>query len=383
MISLFIAMFAASCVLRKQRERYPEARSFEPISVLKPLKGVDEGLYENLVALARQDYPNFEILCGAEDPDDPALEIARRVQREFPEVRIHVAARLTPEGLNPKVRLLRALSAVAHHEWILVSDSNVRPGPQYLREIRACQEATRADLVHNLLAGVGAKSVGARLENLHMNGWIASSIAFCDAGQNPCVIGKSMLFKKSSLEQVGGFAGVRDILAEDYILGERFTRAGFKVVLSPHVLPVVSGSRDLSVFWNRHVRWGQLRRWIAPTFFFGEIIVNPLPWFLAWAWLSEPPFQWFALACMAAKWALDIVLYARLAPDTALSTFVWIPLKDAAIPVIWLVSALRTRVTWRGHKMRIGPGSRLYPIVEPSAEKSEEALEEVVVPVHS
>ena len=181
-VSLFISFMASACLLAKTKQRFGTAQLEEPISILKPLKGVDEGLYENLVALARQDYPHFEILFGAEDADDPALDVARRVQAEFPDVKMRIVLGAASDGLNPKVRLLRRLLPLATHEWILVSDSNVRPARSYLREIRACQEETRADLVHNLLVGVGERSLGAKLENLHMNGWVSASIAFCDAG---------------------------------------------------------------------------------------------------------------------------------------------------------------------------------------------------------
>lgn len=361
-VSWFISVLASFCVLRKLKERPPQLQNPFAISVLKPLKGVDAGLYENLSALAKQRYAPFELLFGAEDKNDPALEVARQVQRDFPDVPIRVVAGTSFQGLNPKVRMLRQLAEHASADWLLVSDSNVRPGPFYLRDIAACQERSGADLVHNLLRGEGQESFGARLESLQMNTWVAASIAFCDAGKHACVIGKSMLLRRSALEEVGGFSSVQDILAEDYILGSRMSQAGHKVVLSSHVLPVIHGARDGASFFNRHIRWGQMRRWIAPGFYVAELLVNPLPWLALLAWLGGPLVFAGALVALAMKWLVDALVYYKLSGELPVRTVVLLPLKDLLQPGIWAVGAFKVRIRWRGNQMRIGPGSRLFPV---------------------
>src|SRR5215467_9727265 len=190
------------------------------ITILKPVKGAEDGLYENLASLARQDYPQFEMLIGAEDPFDPALAVARRVQRDHPAVRIRIRAGSRRLGLNPKVNLLEALVRSARHEHLLISDSNVRAAPGYLRETAA------------------------------------ASIARVVAGR-ACVIGKSMLFRRRDLEDLGGFAAVRNVLAEDYLIGRSFELAGWKVALSPCLLTAVHRGWTVRRFANRHVRWAQ------------------------------------------------------------------------------------------------------------------------------
>ncbi len=371
LVSLFIACAAYACLFGKLQQRFSSPSQCPPVSVLKPLKGVDDGLYENLAALARQDYPAFEILFCAEDADDPALEIAYQVSRDFPGVPIRVLSGAVDDGLNPKVRILRRLLPVCRHEWILVSDSNVRPGPEYLRSLVACQEETGAALVHSVLGAMGERSLGARLENLQMNGWVAASIAFCDAGEHPCVIGKSMLMTRSGLRGVGGLEVVKDILAEDYVLGSLFHAQGQVVALSPYVLDVVSGARDLGVFFNRHVRWGQMRRRIAPAFYLGELLVNPLPFFAGLAVIGGPEFAALAALGMALKWSLEAIAYTRLTPQSSKASLLLLPLKDLLMPLIWAAGGLRTQVSWRGNRMRVGAGSRLYPL---GSEGLEEAL---------
>ncbi|HSC87287.1 MAG TPA: glycosyltransferase [Polyangiaceae bacterium] len=370
LVSLAISFIAYGCLSRKLQVR-PEPRDvLPPISILKPLKGLDDGLYENLAAIARQDYPAFEVLFCAEDADDPALAVAEQVQRDFPGVPIRVLSGALDDGLNPKVRILRRLLPACRHEWILISDSNVRPGPDYLRAQVGTQQATGAALVSTLLAGVGERSIGARLENLQMNGWVAASIAFCDAGEHACVIGKSMLMNQRALRDVGGLEGVKDILAEDYILGSRFGERGHVVALSSYVLEVVSGARDLGTFFNRHVRWGQMRRRIAPVFYLGETLVNPFPFFLALFCVGAPEFRWLAAVGMALRWSLDVRAYLALTPGGSKTSLALLPLKDALMPFVWAVGAVSTRVAWRGNRMRVGPGSRLSPLHQPGLEEA-------------
>src|SRR5688572_8140564 len=170
-MSLAISAFAHFCLARKLKEHPGEAQELPPISILKPLHGLDDGLRENLLAICRADYPAFEVLCCAADPSDPALDVAREVQAACPERRILVLAGDSSGGLNPKIRLLRRMLPQAQHAWVLVSDSNVRPEPGYLRALMATQERSGAALVHSLLRGVGGTGLGARLQNLQLNGW--------------------------------------------------------------------------------------------------------------------------------------------------------------------------------------------------------------------
>ena len=255
LVSLLVLSVGYLAIFWHLGHRPPAAAVFG-VSILKPLKGVDDGLLDNLRAIARQEHPNFEVIFGAEDPSDPALDVARQVVAEFPHLPLRIITGAFPTGLNPKVRTLRHLLPNARHEWILISDSNVRPDPHYLRAMCHKQQLHQADLVHSLLAGAHGRSLGGRLEELQLNGWVSASIALSDSLGHSCVIGKSMLMNRSALAQVGGLASVADILAEDYVLGAKLQRAGKTVVISPHLLSTVTGHGSLTQFFNRHVRWG-------------------------------------------------------------------------------------------------------------------------------
>ncbi len=373
-LSLLVTLVSYGTVVRKLQQRHEASHLRPGVTILKPLKGDDDELYENLVAFAKLRYPNYEVLFGAEDPDDPALDVARRVQREFPERRLRVIVGTRGRGLNPKVRLLARLSEFAAHDWILISDSNVRPQDTYLQHLMACQERTGAALVHSLLCGVGERSAGATLENLQMNSWVVSAVGLTDAAGHPCVIGKSMLLQRSTLARLGGFDAVRDLLAEDYALGNMFDRAGLRVALSPHVLPVFATERSVSSFVNRHMRWGQLRRRISPGSYICELLLHPLPSVVALtAWGQRELGLWALCGYgikLLADGALASLLRGRVLPPVQ---WAWIPLKDAMIFGMSLVALVRTRVNWRGHQMRIGPQSRLLPLEAPLEPAESEA----------
>src|SRR4051794_37039812 len=161
-----------------------------PITIFKPLKGVDEGLEENLRSFFRLEYPTYQLLFCVAAADDPAIEIVERLLREFPDHDTRLIVGCPAFGLNPKVESLAAMDRYRKHGVILISDSNVRVRPPYLRETACYLAEPGVGLVSNLFAGVGEVQTGAILENLQLNGFIAGGVALASVLRVTCVVGK-------------------------------------------------------------------------------------------------------------------------------------------------------------------------------------------------
>ena len=332
-----------------------------PVTVFKPLKGVDEGLEENLRSFFRLDYPVYQLVFCVADADDPAIPVVERLLAEFPDHDARLVVGCPAFGLNPKVESLAAMDRYRKHDVILISDSNVRVRPSYLRET-ACYLADPAvGLVSNVFAGVEESQIGAVLENLHLNGFIAGGVAAAGALGITCVVGKSMLMPVRVLEAIGGFASVRNLLAEDQVIGLRVRKAGYSIRLSHHVIENVNQSRGFMWFLNRHSRWYKIRRRLALPVFISEPFSNLATIGIVWALSGDSGIAWGGLVVLVglgvARDALQSYWLRGSLPK--LRHLLLSPAKDLFLLPIWFDALVNDRVHWRGHRFLVGRYTRL------------------------
>ena len=339
----------------------------QPVSILKPLKGLDDNLFDNLESFCMQDYPEYEIIFSLQDHNDPAYKVVRKIKDKYVEKNITIVVERCGAGLNPKVNNLIPAYEAAKYEHILISDSNVMVDKNYLRKIVRHMDDPNVGLVSNMIKGVGGRTVGSVFENLHLNSFIMGSVCFLDRFLKvPCVVGKSMLMRRKDLESIGGFRSVKDVLAEDYIIGKKMQKKGKKVILSNYIVNNVNEYWGLKKFLNRHTRWGKLRWRIGGIKYFSELISNSVFMSCFPLFLYEPSrlTGLFAVLVSCVKVTGDFYIGRKIKAEMNPFLYLLSPVKDLIIGIIWFIPIISNTVVWRGNRYIIGKDSLLSPCAE-------------------
>jgi ceramide glucosyltransferase len=340
------------------RRRVRSASALPPVSILKPLCGRDADLRENLESFFVQDHPSFELLFGAVDPNDPALDVARELAARHPGVRCRIVVHDGAGALNPKIDNLSGLLPIASHDLVLVSDSNVRAPRTYVRELAALYARERPGLVTNLFAGTGEDSLGAAVENVQLCGFCAAGTALPTLLGDALLVGKSVLFSRRTLEQLGGLKRFSDVLAEDFVMGKTFSHAGGRVLVAPTVLENVTRTMTVKAMVARQLRWSMLRFRIRPVAAALEPVTSPL---------ALLPLAWHVLGPWAIVWAATLLAVRDVGGWIALRgprrwyvPLALAPLRELCILVAWAIAPFKRHVSWRGKRFRLGAGTFLY-----------------------
>jgi ceramide glucosyltransferase len=340
----------------------PAPPLYPPVSILKPLKGADADLKENLRSIFRLDYPDYEVILGTEEAHDPALALAQRVAAEFPHVRSTILCSNVAIGFNPKVNNLSNLVKRASHPLLLISDSNIRVPADYLKDLVAHRERAGGGLVWSLFRGVNGCGVGGMLEALQLNVAVMGGVsALMRLLRIPCAVGKSMLLHRDELDSIGGFPFLSQFLAEDQVCAEELARSGRPVVVTGHLIDNVLGRRTYRDFASRHLRWARLRRRVNLPGFLGEALLNPV--FLAFVSMAALRTLDSALVAALSLAAMTVV-NASTERLLGIRRSAWAyPLLELALSssrgVLWFVALASGTVNWRGNLLALGPRSRI------------------------
>ncbi|WP_224249461.1 ceramide glucosyltransferase [Hyalangium gracile] len=356
-------------VLRHRREcplPRSEGAARPGISILKPLCGVDDDLEANLEQFASLDYPSYEVLLGVKDMRDPAYAVARAAVARWPQVMRLVLQEGEP-GLNPKVNQLVTLSSEARYDLWVISDSNVRVAPGYLDGIADGFEDPTVGCVTHPIGGIGEQTLGSLLDNLHLASSAAAGvIAAKRLADKDIVVGKSMALRREDVEALGGFFSVKDVLAEDFVIGQWVTRRlGKRVHVATTPVFNVSLRKCVGAFFKRYVRWSVIHHSSVGTMtYLAQGLLNPVPLALLAA-LLEPGMPAFAAVAALAmtKAAIDVTVFRMLRPEpVSWRTVPAVLIKDALLFVAWCNGLFSRTVDWRGTRLRVLPGTRLAPV---------------------
>ncbi len=359
LLATFYKLFS-SHILKKNSI---DSEFLPPISILKPVNGVDGNLYKNLLSFINQDYPEFEIIIGMQSPNDPAIGIVKQLKEEFPNKKICYTVNDRTLGFNPKVNNLYGMIPIASHDYMVISDSNVTVDKNYLRSNIGYFENKKVGIVTNLIKGIGGEGVGALFENLHINSFVIGNVSLLDFLRKKIVVGKSIFFRKSQFEKLGGLWELRNYLAEDYLMGKLYRDNGYKVVVAPHLICTTNYSWTMKRFINRHTRWAQLRWNLNKPAYTAELLTNFSLWSLAYPIASGFSHQSVMIAtfCWAAKITGDSLMNSLLKTGLGFRYCLAAPFKDLLIGFLWIVPLINRKTEWRGNPIRIARNTLLLP----------------------
>ncbi len=338
-----------------------------PVSLFKPLHGAEPGLDEHLATFFKQDYPGtLELLFCARELDDPGLQIAREVASRHPNVPVRFLAVVGPAFVNAKVSSLDRMGAVASHDLFIISDSDVRVTPEYVREVVADFRDPRVGAVTCLYRGTAEKGFWAKLEASGMSVEMTAGVLAADLVEGmQFLLGPTMAVRRAAVERMGGFAKLGPYCSDDFLLGNWVAALGYKVRLSRHVIDHIVLNLTFTTSMKHQIRWMKSTRFSRPKGHFGTGLTFAMPYGVL-AGVVAVPYHHVAtglvlfLFAVLSRIALALLIGRGVVRERSLlRTALLFPLRDLMGFVFWLLSYAGGTILWRGHLYRLGEQGRM------------------------
>jgi len=359
-----LCMWSAAAFLREQKtagKRVYPTPTLPGVCILKPLKGTDPEMYESFRSHCVQDYPEYDILFGLSEADDPALEFVKRLKQEFPQHAIRMMVCEQNLEANIKVSNLAQMAREARYGVFVVSDSDIRVPPDYLRRVVAPLSDSNVGLVTCLYRGVASGTLGSRLESLGISTDFIPGVLAARAieGGIRFGLGSTLAFGRRDLQTIGGFESFADYLADDYELGKQIAALGKKVKISDVVVETFLPRYTMREFLTHQLRWARTVRDARPWGYAGLGLTFGLPWaLLAVAAARGASWGWaLVIAVLAMRLGVTFAVGRKVLRDRqALAMFPLLPLRDIVALLVWIVSFVGHNVAWRGDRFELRKG---------------------------
>ncbi len=326
-----------------------------PISVLKPVCGLETDLYLNLRSFCCQTYPQYQVIFGVASATDPALEIIRTLIGEFPGRDLELVVDTTLVGSNRKVCNLANMFARARHDLLVIADSDMQVDANYLATVAASFTDREVGAATCLYTGKPARGLASALGASYINKWFLPSVLVALSFQKlRFCFGATMAVRRDALEAIGGFQRLASMLADDYMLGRLVSEQGFKVALVPYLVSNVVHEASLATLFQHELRWARTVRSVQPLGYSLSFITHPLP--IALLCLAVTPSVSVGYSILGLAIGLRALLHLRLHRHLQLTapSQVWlVPVRDLLSFGVWLASFLGRDVEWRTHRYRL------------------------------
>lgn len=365
LIYYLLACVAAVRFLRNSQD-VSKAEDFQPpVSILKPLHGVDFASYENYASFCTQEYPDYEILFAVNELNDPATAVVQRVIADFPERRIRLLAGAQFLGANRKVNNVALLAREAQHEILVMSDGDIRVGKNYLRNVISPFQNPQVGAVTSFYRGVAQPNIWAELEAVGAASSFFPGVMMAAWTEGvKFALGASLAITKTWLKKIGGFEDIAAFLADDYEIGHRVAQAGGRVLLSHETVATMYPAQTARGFWDHQMRWSRTVRLCRPASFAALLFTQGLPWAIAAAFIA--PAGWISIAYLGIYLLLRLqmagIVGILAVKDQVLSRRLYlVPLFDAIHFAVWVASFFSNRIVWGDTEYKVRQG-KMEPI---------------------
>lgn len=369
-------------IQERRKSRKMQDKNFSPpVSLLKPLHGAEPNLEAYITSFFEQDYANYEILFCARHANDPGLQIARRVAARYPLIPSKFLVTGERTYINAKVSSLEKMAAAANTDIFIISDSDVRVTPNYIREVAAPFANKKVGAVTCLYRGVADEGLWAKLEAAGMSVEMTSGVLVANMMEGmQFTLGPTMAVRRNCVQEMGGFAYLGPYCADDFVLGNQVAAMGYDVVLSDHVIDHIVLNLSFTASVKHQVRWMKSTRFSRPKGHFGTSLTFALPFGLLAglaAWCLHRPHLALALAAysIVARIVMAAVVGRAVVHDRRLlRTALLYPLRDLLGFVYWAASYGSSTVLWRGQTYRLTAGGLMQPAAENAEPEHEPAM---------
>jgi ceramide glucosyltransferase len=350
----------------------PKSEFTPPVSNLKPIRGVDPDAYENFASFCRQDYPDYELLFCVGERDDPVVPILEKIARDFPERKITVLFGTSGNAANDKVAKLARLVSEAQHEVVVISDSDVRARPDYLRTVVAPLANPKVGAVTCFYVPTEEKTLAESLQTIGMvSDFYAGILVARQLDGVKFALGPTIATTRTRLAGFGGYKAIENQPGDDLLVGRLIAEQGYEVELLPYTILTVADYGSMPDLLHKRMRWVVVMRHMRPWGHLGLLFTQGLPWSLAA--IAIQPTVAVAVAYLGAylglRLAMTWLIGVRGLDDRALWKKLWlIPVWDALAFFIWLFSFVRSSIRWRGGEYYIRDG-QLVPVTANPSEK--------------
>ncbi|WHZ29756.1 MAG: Glycosyl transferase, family 2 [Nitrospira sp.] len=364
--SLYSIVCLACVLIAKEKSDLSQktpTSGWPPVTILKPVHGLEKNLEQNLRSACRQDYPRYQVVFSVQHEHDPAIPLLRKLQTEFGPELVTVAIENYQAGSNGKINNLIGGLAHARHDVLVISDSDVRLRPDYLKTIVAPLENQDVGFVCTLYRAVMANTWFEKMELLTINAELTPNIMFAlVTGSATFCLGASTAVRKSTLDEIGGLSSLADYLVEDYEMGRRIWSQGKRMVCLPYFVDTTVDLKTATAWWNHLVYWDQNNRAARPGALFSTIIIRPVPCAVLFAlstlgsWLGPMVMAGaiiirFTVAGIIMRWGLD---------DREGARALWlVPLRDLAALGSWMLAFTKRTTVWRDTEFLLTKDGRL------------------------